>query len=345
MPLAHYGVLKGKAIAAKREDNQSSPHYQVHLLAGSVHYRLAVNVKSQKSPSELLFLVNDNFQHPITAHLPDLAEGFTPLPSAPGGQALDYIRANLFNRTDMRTLPPSLPGPDNDLSDQLAHFVERAIQEPDARVYSFGQRWGPEPTTKDKIFNFLPGNGSHDIHMNQGNVAPFLGDDGVWQDGGLVLQFPSTHQWVAIFLAFQSQAWHTDDTTGHTIPGPAPDPGLPPPDPGQPIPGEPDHTVRIVGALVNPIGPAPEHETVTILNASPNAINLTGWQIADRLKHKHNLSGTLKAGATLVVKLPPTVQLGNKGGLITLLDKKGLKVDGVSYTEEQAKKEGWTIVF
>jgi uncharacterized protein YukJ/translation initiation factor 1 (eIF-1/SUI1) len=340
MPLAQYGVLKGKAIAAKREDNQSTPHYQVHILASNVHYRIAVNVKSQASPSELLFLVDDKFQHPITAHLPDLAEGFTPLPSAPGGQALDYIRANLFNRLDMRLLPANLPGPDNDLSDQLEHFVNRAMQESGALVYAFGQRWGPEATTRDKIFNFLPGNGTHDIHMNQGNVPPFLGDDGVWQDGGLMLQFPSTQQWVAIFLAFQSQAWHTDDRTGHTskdTPQPGPGP--------QPSPGEPDHTVRIVGALINPIGPAPEHETVTILNASPNAIDLTGWQIADRLKNKHGLSGTIKAGATLVIALPPTVQLGNKGGIITLLDKKGLKVDGVSYTEEQAQKEGWTVVF
>jgi hypothetical protein len=36
MPLANYGVLKGKAIEAKREDDQSSPHYQVHILAGFV---------------------------------------------------------------------------------------------------------------------------------------------------------------------------------------------------------------------------------------------------------------------------------------------------------------------
>ena len=69
-------------------------------------------------------------------------------------------------------------------------------------VYAFGQRWGPEPQTRDKIFNFLPGLGIHDIHMNQGNVPPFLGDDGVWQDGGLVLQFPSTQQWVAISSRF-----------------------------------------------------------------------------------------------------------------------------------------------
>lgn len=340
MPLAHYGVLKGKAVGAKRENDQSSPHYQVHIVAANIHYRIAVNVKSQASPSELLFLVNDNFQHPITAHLPDLSEGFTRLTSAPGGEALDYIRANLFDRLDMRLLPHHLPGPDNDLSDQLEHFINRALEEPGATVYAFGQRWGPEAQKKDKIFNFLPGNGIHDIHMNQGNISPFLGDDGVWQDGGLLLQFPSTQQWVAIFLAFQSQAWHTDDRTGHTIPE------LPVPGPGpQPHPSEPDDVVRIVGALVNPSGGAPERETVTILNASPNSIDLNGWKIADRLKNKHPLSGTLKAGATTVIALPQTVQLGNKGGIITLLDPQGLKVDGVSYTEAQAKKEGWTVVF
>jgi uncharacterized protein YukJ len=69
MPLARYGVLKGNPVAAKREDNQSTPHYQVHLLAGDMSYRLAVNVKSQASTSELLFLVDDTFEHPITARL------------------------------------------------------------------------------------------------------------------------------------------------------------------------------------------------------------------------------------------------------------------------------------
>jgi uncharacterized protein YukJ len=329
MPLAKYGVLKGKAVGAKREDGDSTPHYQVHITSNSQHYRIAVNVKSQASPSELLFLVDDSFQHPLTNGLTDLPLGFNPLKSKPGGQALDFIRGNLFNREDMRLLPHNLPGPDNDLSDQLEHYINRAIREPDAIVYAFGQRWGPEPTTKDKTFNFLPGNGIHDIHMNQGNIAPFLGDDGVWQDGGLLIRFPSTDQWVAIFLAFQSQSWHTDDVTGHTIVD---------------VPSS-DNVVRIVGALANPIGPAPEHETVTILNASPGAINLQGWQIADKLKNKHTLSGTINPGATLVIALPPNVQLGNKGGIITLLNNKGLKVDGVSYTEEQAKKEGWTIVF
>jgi hypothetical protein len=39
------------------------------------------------------------------------------------------------------------------------------------------------------------------------------------------------------------------------------------------------------------------------------------------------------------------VTLGNKGGAITLLDAKGLKIHGVAYTEEQAGREGWTVVF
>jgi uncharacterized protein YukJ len=331
MPLKRYGVLKGKAVDARREDDRDTPHYQVHVVADDTRYRIAVNVLSQVSPSELLFLVDDDFRHPVTARLPELPTGYTALPSRPGALALDFIRGNLFDRLEMRPLPSSLPGPDNDLSDRVEHYVGRAIQEPDAVVYAFGERWGPEEQTRDKIFGFRPGNGIHDIHMNQGNVSQFRRDDGVWQDGALLIHFPRLDQWVGIFLAFQSQAWHTDDVTGHALTD---------------VPAERvDQVVRIVGAMVNPVGPAPERETVTLLNASPSRIDLNGWQIADRLKNKHSLSGSLAAGATLVVPLLPKVQLGNKGGIITLLNDQGLKVDGVSYTEQQARREGWTIVF
>jgi hypothetical protein len=37
--------------------------------------------------------------------------------------------------------------------------------------------------------------------------------------------------------------------------------------------------------------------------------------------------------------------LGNSGGIITLLNAEGLKVHGVAYTKEDARREGWTIVF
>jgi len=43
------------------------------------------------------------------------------------------------------------------------------------------------------------------------------------------------------------------------------------------------------------------------------------------------------------VQLTPQVMLPNRGGLITLIDAAGLKVDGVSYTA--AQEPGRTIAF
>jgi uncharacterized protein YukJ len=64
----------------------------VHIDSNGQHFRIAINVKSQASPSELLFLVKDNFRHPITSNLGNLPSGVTLLESKPGTQALDYIR-------------------------------------------------------------------------------------------------------------------------------------------------------------------------------------------------------------------------------------------------------------
>ena len=55
--------------------------------------------------------------------------------------------------------------------------------------------------------------------------------------------------------------------------------------------------------------------------------------------------GLLAPGYSLRVPVEAPVQLGNQGGLITLLNPDGLKVDGVAYTQAQAAAEGWSIVF
>ena len=108
----------------------------------------------------------------------------------------------------------------------------------------------------------------------------------------------------------------------------------------------PDRTIRIVAALVNPVGPAPEAETVTVVNASAADIDLAGWSILDREKRRLTLdAGTLPAGDALRIRLAPPVALGNSGGLITLLNPDGLKVDGVAYTKAQAATEGRSLVF
>jgi uncharacterized protein YukJ len=98
MPLKRYGVLKGSVVDVRREDDSDSPHYQVHVHAYTASYRVAVNVRSQMSPSELLFLVDDRFRHPVTASLPGLPHGFTELEPGPGSLALDIIRGRVYRR-------------------------------------------------------------------------------------------------------------------------------------------------------------------------------------------------------------------------------------------------------
>lgn len=336
MPLKTYGVLIARAVDTRREGADDTPHYQIHLTDDSgTDYRAAVNVLSQQQPSELLYFVSEDFRHPITDRLAGLGSGWHTLPSGPGGPNLDYVRGNLFDPALMRKLPPDLEGPDNDLADLLDHSVRRAVADPEARLYLFGERWGPEARVKDKVFGFQPGNGVHDIHMNQGNSRRFRDDDGVWQDGGMLIHFPARSRWVGIFLAFQSQSWRTDDVTGHAVEDV---------DGSRPVPGT--RPVRIVAALVNPRGPAPEAETVTLLNASPDAVDLTGWHLQDRLGQRSAVPpGPLAAGACLTVRLSGGAQLGNHGGEISLLDARRSKIDGVSYTAEQAGREGWSVVF
>jgi hypothetical protein len=199
------------------------------------------------------------------------------------------------------------------------------------------------------VFHFTPGNGVHDIHMNQGNAGRFVGDDGVWQDGALLLHYPAENRWSALFLAFQSQALHTDDVTGHALPGSrrfedvVRDGGTMPPPPDE----FNDGIVRIVGALVNPFGHDPGLESVTLLNLSPEPIDLAGWQIANRNDDRFTIAGgMIGAGETIRITLPADIApLGNNGGEISLLDRRAARVHGVAYTSTQATRQGWTLAF
>jgi uncharacterized protein YukJ len=217
VPLKTYGVLRGRLID-HRPASGSDEHFELHVVAGTTHYRVAVNVQSKLPPSELEYVIDASFRHPVLDAVSALPVGWNALERRPGGAALDYIRADLFDRDDLRTLPVDVPGPDNDLDDKLTTSVLRAIADEAATVFAFGERWPTEDGVPDPIFGFEPGNGVHDVHMNQANVGSFVADDGVHQDGALLLRFQDpAEQWVAIFLKFQSQTWRTDDTTGHVV--------------------------------------------------------------------------------------------------------------------------------
>ncbi len=340
MALKRYGILRG-TVADSQPGTTGNNHFQVHIRANGTDHRIAINVLSTaKKNRDLQFLVIDNFVHPITDRIKTLTEGFKAVDSVPNGMALDFIRGNLFDINKMQVLPPSQPGPDNDLNDKIGFYIGQA-QARQADVYAFGEKWGPEPSTPDKVFSFLPGNGIHDIHMNQGNPRGSHDEDnGAWQDGGVLIHFADENRWVAYFLKFQSQAVHTvdlhpqDNQSGDIIPHDAAN--LP----------EIVKGVRILAALVNPDGDDVGFEKVLLFNPLATAIPLNGWGLLDSNKKKEPVSGNLAPGQTMIVTLSGNAaQLGNKGGIITLVDDAGLKIHGVSYTREQARNQSEWIVF
>ena len=342
MSLQSYGVLVGSitnaldSTAAMQKNPGSKPHFQILVEANNVQYRIAVNVKSDQQPSDLQFYLNDDYKHPILDHLKELTAGFLKLDNKPNTAALDYIRGNLFDFNNLQIVPSLLSGPDNDLNDIFNLYVQRAKDTAGAMVYAFGSRWGPEPNKNDDYFDFLPGNGIHDIHMNQGNTGSHARDNGIYQDGGLFIYYPPEQRWVAMFLKFQSQVVHTDDQNADPIEPPAQQPG-----------SSKEKAVKIFAALVNPKADDVGKETVYLLNTTDKDLNLEGWMIADKLKKKEIIRNViLSALDTVHIKLSGrSAQLSNDGGIITLLDNEGLKIDGVSYIKKDVEKQGNLITF
>jgi uncharacterized protein YukJ len=146
MPLDAYGVLAGRVVDHRAEGGTDTPHYQIHLRSGGADFRVAVNVLSRQHPSELLYLADEAFSHPVVQDLPALPDGFTPLPSKPGEEALDYIRANLFDRQLLRPVPATAPGPDNDLADKLDHYVPAPPPTPPPGCTPSGSGGDPSPS-------------------------------------------------------------------------------------------------------------------------------------------------------------------------------------------------------
>jgi len=209
MALKKYGVLKGTVAGHLRDADDD--HYQVLVHAGKTVHRIAVNVKSSapNAPSTLLFFASGKLPDEYRKKLRALAVGYTKLASKPGGAAIDYVRSGWFKRESMSEVPPDAPGVDNDLKDKLESAVVNAMDQAGTTIYAFGEKWGPEKNKPDQYFRFVPGNGIHDIHMNQGNSGKYKKDNGVYQDGAIVFEYPGG-KCLAFFFAFQSQSFDTD---------------------------------------------------------------------------------------------------------------------------------------
>lgn len=216
MAIENYSVLKGKPTAGKVVSG-SSTHYEITVQAVGGRFTVAVNIQSTDG-SEVLYAIKRQFTPPNIPDLSVLAGGMNPLASQPNGLAIDYVREQIngqpmISLAGMTLLPDkisaSIPEAAQALSDAVTALIGQAIADGDATIYAFGSAFADA----GKV------DGIHDIHMNQGNPVPgsFAGDNGTWQDGAVFLQMPSldtdpTKTWAAVFIAFQTESWNTDNS-------------------------------------------------------------------------------------------------------------------------------------
>lgn len=204
MPIYNYSVLVGDPQPGSVSGpSDSPPHYLIPVTANGGQFQIAVNIESSDD-SQVLYNINTNFQPPNPELLSSMQQGMNPI-TAQGDPAIDFVRSRsngqpIVTLAEMQLLP--LPSEDNsdNLNNAVVELLNQATSDPNGLIYAFGSQ-------------YTDGTGIHDIHMNQGNPDPgaFAADNGIWQDGAILFQLPGSGSWTAIFIAFQTESWNTDD--------------------------------------------------------------------------------------------------------------------------------------
>ena len=100
-----------------------------------------------------------------------------------------------------------------------------------------------------------------------------------------------------------------------------------------------DGDIRIIAAMPNPAGHGDTSgEWVKILNTSEKTITIDNWELRDRMERPMMLSGSLDGGEELQINIIKTAngpQLGNRGGIITIVDDSANLIAQLTYGRAQ----------
>ncbi len=221
--MAHinYQALRGKVHAYAPAEPPSNPHLWVILDAGGQKWFATINVRSNKdAPGEpigksyLYYYIDTDFSHPILPSILARPDGMSAVERTYAGGAIDFQRGNLFNPNAMRVLPPEGPG-DDGLVHRLGGLLQFA-QLQSCDVFFYGNAFAKDnPNQTDAAFGYTPDTplGLDNVHMAQGDpreVNVRLHENGIWHDGACFIWDAHSRRMTAIFLAFQSQGWHTN---------------------------------------------------------------------------------------------------------------------------------------
>ncbi|WP_025706761.1 YukJ family protein [Paenibacillus graminis] len=200
--MPRYGVLIGRVVETNPERSGRAPHYGLIVQTNEgENYEVKINVRSKdRHMPDLLYIADEDYNASAITILPTMNFGFHDIDSNHSDIAVDYIRSGLFNPNKMQVVPVTVPGESNDLNDFIDKYMSKAKDEQDsAIVYVYGMHYEDG------------GLGVHDVHMMQGNTKYQADENGIFQDGCVLVHYTLENKWIAYFLAFQSQSWCTDN--------------------------------------------------------------------------------------------------------------------------------------
>ena len=352
MPHINYSCLRGKAHAFAPAAPATNPHFWVILETDGQQWFATINVRSDKGQlgdpvdkSYLYYLIDSDFRHPIAASILARPQGLSAVERSYAGGALDFQRGNLFDPRAMRVLP--MDGAAGDSLTQRLSAILQVAKDQGSDVFFYGNAFKKDnPHQTDAAFGYTPDTpfGIDNIHMTQGDpkaIDQHVHENGTWHDGACFIWDAQSKRMTGAFLAFQTQAWHTNDNgeviygaTGCEAPLYDFSNGL-----GKPLP------LPIRAAELTSVHRAPDGTGAAIVANMTNApIDLGGWTILAQAEKTIPLpAASLAPGQPLSVALEPGA-LDDAGGILTLRNPANLRVDGVAYLGGDAAA-GWSTSF
>jgi hypothetical protein len=216
MPVSDYGVVIGQFDHFDRDDaNHYGSYYHGHIFvrAQETLYNCAVDVKYPNGSVQ--YFVPGKLDETKFGGVQALGDGFHALAPTSTSGAIDYVRDPFLSEpigclAIFYALWNALTGSRNQVWHEnvgMSALTDlEAFLSADggiARAYVFGARYLNAAQS--------PPQGMHDVHMNQGDPpGPYQALDGIWQDGGIVVQRPAGLL-TGFFVKFVTQTLHTND--------------------------------------------------------------------------------------------------------------------------------------
>jgi uncharacterized protein YukJ len=352
MSRINYNCLRGKVHAYARAAPASNPHLWVILEAEGRLWFATINVRSDKDQpgdpagkSFLYYLIDGDFRHPILPSILARPHGLSPVGRDYRSGAIDFQRGNLFDPTAMRVLPMETAGDDN-LAHRLSAILEVA-RIGGSEVFFYGNAFSKDnPHQTDAVFGYTPDTpfGIDNVHMTQGDpqsINAHVRENGIWHDGACFIWDEAAKRMTAAFLSFQSQAWHTN-SNGDLLYGAT---GCEAPQydfsSGVPVAlSIPKRAAELTSLHRAPDGTG----TLILTNMTTASLDLTGWSVLSQAEQAIPTPAMpLASSQPLTMPIAAGV-LDDGGGILTLINAAGLRVDGVAYMGGDALN-GWSTTF